>query len=282
MSFGRPNRGDLVTYTDRYGHTGEYYFQPNGTSCYLYVNKEDVGFTERKAYAPSPNSVEKVKRVGVREQPSVQTSPYVPPKQSRFELSPQPFFEPGLQQIVQNDELILLQKQLNVALKELEQIKLQLSIECDVSGKLKVKINEGQKEVEILKSSLLNEQKQVERLEHSFSNEQKEVSHLRACLAEEREESKELRAKLLNERSETEHLKLQLSEVKKEIQELQAINKQKDEIEAVQIQVRLMDEREEIKLLKESLLKEQDEMEELKTTSWLCLFMLRRGFCRFW
>lgn len=47
-------RGDLVLYKG-----GIYYFQPNGSSCYLYKNKEDVGDISKKIYAPRKTSVEK-------------------------------------------------------------------------------------------------------------------------------------------------------------------------------------------------------------------------------
>lgn len=48
-------RGDKVKYK------GEIlYFQPMGSCCYLYTNKEDVGDVSKKKYAPSKNSVERI------------------------------------------------------------------------------------------------------------------------------------------------------------------------------------------------------------------------------
>lgn len=48
-------RGDLVKYKD-----GIYYFQPNGNTCYLYKNLEDVGNISKKVFAPVKNSVTKI------------------------------------------------------------------------------------------------------------------------------------------------------------------------------------------------------------------------------
>ena len=36
-----------------------YYFQPNGTSCFLYANKEDVGDKTKKVHSPLKKSVKK-------------------------------------------------------------------------------------------------------------------------------------------------------------------------------------------------------------------------------
>jgi hypothetical protein len=45
-------RGDRVRYGSRI-----YYFQPNGTSCYLYLAKEDVGTLKAAVFAPRREKV---------------------------------------------------------------------------------------------------------------------------------------------------------------------------------------------------------------------------------
>lgn len=47
-------RGDLVEYEGKH-----YYFQPNGTSCYLYERLEDVGNKDKKVRSPAKKSVRK-------------------------------------------------------------------------------------------------------------------------------------------------------------------------------------------------------------------------------
>lgn len=47
-----PRQGDLVWYAGC-----SLYFQPNGTSCYLYAHESDVGRTERAVFMPARTSV---------------------------------------------------------------------------------------------------------------------------------------------------------------------------------------------------------------------------------
>ena len=49
-----PTRGDLVVYQNDL-----YYFQPNGTSCYLYHRRSDIGQTHLAAFKPSLYSLRK-------------------------------------------------------------------------------------------------------------------------------------------------------------------------------------------------------------------------------
>jgi hypothetical protein len=57
MSF---RRGDKVEYEGV-----PYFFQPNGSSCYLYVQEEDIGFTERAKVQPSILSISPVVQLSV-------------------------------------------------------------------------------------------------------------------------------------------------------------------------------------------------------------------------
>jgi hypothetical protein len=41
----KPKRGDLVVYL---ANNQQYYFQPNGNSCYLYKNLKDIGDYSKK------------------------------------------------------------------------------------------------------------------------------------------------------------------------------------------------------------------------------------------
>jgi hypothetical protein len=45
-------RGEIVFYQNKL-----FYFQPNGSSCYLYEKLEDVGDTKKSAHAPSRHQV---------------------------------------------------------------------------------------------------------------------------------------------------------------------------------------------------------------------------------
>jgi len=59
-------RGCMVTYEGT-GHTTVYYFQPNGNSCYLYENKEDVGDKQKAVFTPGIYSVRTIDpAVGLR------------------------------------------------------------------------------------------------------------------------------------------------------------------------------------------------------------------------
>lgn len=50
----RPRRGDVVKWKDHY-----YFFQPNGTSCFLYRYQEEIGAPERARGRPARNRVVK-------------------------------------------------------------------------------------------------------------------------------------------------------------------------------------------------------------------------------
>jgi hypothetical protein len=54
MSEAGPRRGELVVYNGVL-----YFFQPNGTSCYLYVASEEVGKRELALHSPNMKSVRK-------------------------------------------------------------------------------------------------------------------------------------------------------------------------------------------------------------------------------
>jgi hypothetical protein len=54
MSEAGPRRGELVVYNGVL-----YFFQPNGTSCYLYVASDEVGKRELALYSPNMKSVRK-------------------------------------------------------------------------------------------------------------------------------------------------------------------------------------------------------------------------------
>lgn len=54
MSEAGPRRGELVVYKDVL-----YFFQPNGTSCYLYAKGEEVGKRELALHMPNMKSVRK-------------------------------------------------------------------------------------------------------------------------------------------------------------------------------------------------------------------------------
>lgn len=47
-------RGDLVDYGGKL-----YYYQPNGSSCYLYANEEDIGDASKKVCSPAKKFVKK-------------------------------------------------------------------------------------------------------------------------------------------------------------------------------------------------------------------------------
>jgi len=49
-----PASGDLVSYKG-----GVFYFQPNGSSCYLYKNRDDIGNRDLAAYTPARRSIKK-------------------------------------------------------------------------------------------------------------------------------------------------------------------------------------------------------------------------------
>jgi hypothetical protein len=54
MSETGPRRGDLVVYNNIL-----YFFQPNGTSCYLYAKQEEVGKRSLALHTPTTKSVRK-------------------------------------------------------------------------------------------------------------------------------------------------------------------------------------------------------------------------------
>jgi hypothetical protein len=54
MSEAGPRRGELVVYNGVL-----YFFQPNGTSCYLYGKLDEVGKRELALHAPNMKSVRK-------------------------------------------------------------------------------------------------------------------------------------------------------------------------------------------------------------------------------
>lgn len=54
MSTSSLVRGDQVYYKGKI-----YWFQPNGSSCYLYENEVDIGYPSRKVFAPRKTSVTK-------------------------------------------------------------------------------------------------------------------------------------------------------------------------------------------------------------------------------
>ena len=52
MSAANAKRGDRVRY-----HNALYYFQPNGSACYLFTKEEDLGDISKAAYAPRRDQV---------------------------------------------------------------------------------------------------------------------------------------------------------------------------------------------------------------------------------
>jgi hypothetical protein len=50
----KPKYGDVVLYRGQ-----PYYFTPNGSSCYLYERREQVGITDRALWCPSRKCIEK-------------------------------------------------------------------------------------------------------------------------------------------------------------------------------------------------------------------------------
>lgn len=50
----RPRRGDVVKWKDHY-----YFFQPNGTSCFLYRYQEEIGAKARAVAHPARHTVRK-------------------------------------------------------------------------------------------------------------------------------------------------------------------------------------------------------------------------------
>ena len=69
-------RGDLVLYKGQV-----YYYQPNGSNCYLYKNKQDIGNTSKKSYAPQKTSVTKYKETKINPPKQTFLSPYVKPEE---------------------------------------------------------------------------------------------------------------------------------------------------------------------------------------------------------